>query len=221
MNIEIEKTWKAKLNKYFKTKEWRKLTKFIKKEYQTKTIYPKSKDIFNAFNFTPFNNIKVIILGQDPYHGPKQAHGLSFSVPNEINPPPSLKNIYKEMKSDLLIEKNMTNGNLTSLAKQGVLLLNSVLTVEKNKPGSHAKSGWEEFTNYVIQKISDETENCVFMLWGNYAKQKGSNIDKSKHLMLESTHPSPFSAHNGFFGNKHFSKTNSYLKKHNKKEIDW
>ncbi len=221
MNVKIEKSWENQLKHYFKTEEWKNLASFIKNEYKTKTIYPKPGDIFNSFNSTPFEKVKVIILGQDPYHGPKQAHGLSFSVPDKTTIPPSLKNIYKEIQNDLGINKDLDNGNLESLAKQGVLLLNSVLTVEKGKPGSHAKIGWEEFTDYVIKKLSEEKTHCVFILWGNYAKQKGKNIKKEKHLILESTHPSPFSAYNGFFGNKHFSKTNEYLKKHGKKEIHW
>lgn len=221
MNKNIEKSWKKILKDYFKTNSWNKLNIFIDKEYKNKTIYPSYKNIFKAFHNTPFEKISVVIIGQDPYHNPEKAHGLAFSVPHEITIPPSLKNIYKEIKNDLGVEKYMTSGNLERWAQQGILLLNSVLTVEKNKPGSHTKKGWEEFTSYVIQKISDEKEHCVFILWGNYAKQKGSLIDKTKHLVLESPHPSPFSAYNGFFGNKHFSKTNTYLKKHNKKEIDW
>lgn len=221
MNLYIENNWKSILKEYFKQLEFKKMIDFINKEYKTKSIYPNKRMLFNAFNITPYSQVSVVIIGQDPYHNPDQAHGLCFSVQDGITPPPSLKNIYKEIKNDINIEKDIENGNLTSWAKQGVLLLNSVLTVEENKPGSHAKKGWEEFTNYVIKKISDEKEHCVFILWGNYAKRKGSIIDRNKHLVLESPHPSPFSAYNGFFGNKHFSQTNIYLKKNNKNEINW
>ena len=221
MNIDIEQGWRTVLKDYFHSPEFVTLTEFVKAEYQTKTIYPDLNNIFNAFNSTPFDTVSVVIIGQDPYHNPGQAHGLCFSVPESVTPPPSLKNIYKEITGDLGREKNILNGNLMPWAKQGVLLLNSVLTVQKNNPGSHAKKGWEKFTDHVIQKISDEKEHIVFMLWGNYAKQKGAVIDRSKHLVLESPHPSPFSAYNGFFGNKHFSQTNDYLKKHGKETIEW
>jgi uracil-DNA glycosylase len=187
----------------------------------TKTIYPEQKDIFNAFNATSFGKTNVVIIGQDPYHNPDQAHGLCFSVPDNITPPPSLKNIYKEILFDCGIEKDVTNGDLTNWAEQGVLLLNSVLTVEKNIPGSHAKKGWEEFTSEVIKKISEGRNHVVFFLWGNYAKQKGAAIDRSRHLVLESPHPSPFSAYTGFFGSRHFSQTNDYLKRHGKTSIQW
>ncbi len=221
MNTDIEISWEKVLDDYLKSEKFQDLMNFLDTEYKTKTIYPESKNMFNALNLTPFNDVSVVIIGQDPYHNPDQAHGLCFSVPEGINPPPSLKNISKEIKNDLNIEKDMAEGNLTAWAEQGVLLLNSVLTVEKNKPGSHAKMGWEDFTDDIIKKISDQKEHCVFILWGNYARQKGSVIDREKHLVLESVHPSPFSAYNGFFGNNHFSKTNDYLKKHNKKEINW
>ena len=221
MKVDIEPSWKKVLQEYFETDAWKKLTDFVRKEYQTKTIYPHPKNIFNAFNSTPFDKVSVVIIGQDPYHNPGQAHGLCFSVQDGITPPPSLKNIYKEIYDDTGIHKDFSSGNLSSWAQQGVLLLNSVLSVEKNKPTSHAGKGWEEFTDFVIQKISDEKDHCIFLLWGNYAQQKGSIIDRSKHLVLESAHPSPFSAHRGFFGNKHFSQTNAYLKKHGKKEIQW
>jgi len=221
MNVDIEKNWEKILKSSLETEKFKKLIKFVRAEYKSKTIYPDFKNIFNAFNSTLFDKVSVIILGQDPYHNPEQAHGLSFSVPDGVKVPPSLKNIYKEINSDLNIEKDMILGNLEHWAKQGILLLNSVLTVEENKPGSHRKHGWEEFTTSVIQKISDEHEHCVFLLWGNYGKQKGLIIDRSKHLVLESTHPSPFSAYNGFFGNKHFSQTNTYLKKYGKNEINW
>lgn len=221
MKVQIEPSWKQVLQDYFTHDAFKKLTTFIKSEYKTKTIYPQLKKIFNAFNTTPFEKVSVVIIGQDPYHNKGQAHGLCFSVPDTITPPPSLKNIYKEIENDVHITKDNKRGNLESWAQQGVLLLNSVLTVEQNKPASHAGKGWEEFTDYVIQSISDRKEHVVFLLWGNYAKQKGKIVDKTKHLVLESAHPSPFSAHSGFFGNRHFSRTNKYLQKHNKKPIQW
>lgn len=221
MKVLLPQSWNKILKFYFETEQWRKLWGFIDIEYQNKIIYPKQKDIFNAFHRTSFESTSAVIIGQDPYHGPNQAHGLSFSVPDGIPIPPSLKNIYKEIESDIRINKDFSNGNLESWADQGVLLLNSVLTVEVDNPGSHANKGWEEFTDYVIRQISDEGENIVFLLWGNYAKKKGSNIDQTKHLVLESSHPSPLGAYRGFIGCKHFSKTNEYLKENNKKEIHW
>ena len=221
--VKIEKSWKNILKDFFETDDWKKISNFVKKEYLTKKgkIYPELKNIFKAFELTPFNKVKVIILGQDPYHNPGQAHGLSFSIPKNFPLPPSLKNIYKEIENDLGIKKNYQDGNLEGWAKQGVFLLNAILSVEKNKPTSHSKIGWEKFTDFVIKKLSDERENLVFILWGNYARSKKNLIDSKKHLILESAHPSPFSAHRGFFGNKHFSKTNDYLEKHNLKKIEW
>lgn len=221
MEIFINQSWNKALKPYFETKEWQILSEFIDSEYKNKTIYPDKKDIFSAFEMTSFNKVSVVIIGQDPYYRPHQAHGLSFSVPDGISLPSSLKNIYKEIESDLNIVKDRSNGNLESWARQGILLLNSCLSVEAGNPESHTGKGWEEFTNYVIQKISDEREHIVFLLWGNYAKEKGSIIDRSKHLVLESSHPSPLGAHRGFIGCKHFSKTNNYLMKRNKKEIKW
>lgn len=221
MKLKIEKSWEVVLSDYTNKDSFKTLWAFVENEHKSKDIFPVKENIFNAFSKTPFDKVKVVILGQDPYHGEGQAHGLSFSVPEGVNLPPSLKNIYKEINSDLKVQKDINSGNLEDWADQGVLLLNSVLTVEKAKPGSHAKIGWEEFTDEVIRKISSKKENVVFMLWGNYAKQKGESIDRSKHLVLESAHPSPFSAYNGFFGSKHFSKTNLYLKKKGKKEIEW
>lgn len=221
MKVTIDASWKRVLGEYFSTPEFITLTEFVKKEYQEKTIFPAPKNVFNAFNKTPFDAVKVIILGQDPYHNPGQAHGLSFSVPKGVTPPPSLRNIYKEIQQSIGIEKDTTNGDLTPWAEQGVLLLNAVLTVEKNKPGSHAQQGWEKFTNYVIQQISKNKEHCVFLLWGNYALQKQSLIDSSKHLILTSPHPSPFSAHRGFLGNNHFVLTNKYLKENGEKPVQW
>lgn len=221
METYIPKSWQKILLPYLISKRWKNLKEYIEKEFQKKTIYPVIRDIFKALNIISFDRISVVIIGQDPYHGPGQAHGLSFSVPDGIPLPPSLKNIYKEIESDTGNKKDFTNGNLTSWADQGVLLLNSVLTVEENNPGSHANIGWEEFTDHVIKKISSEKENVVFLLWGNYAKKKGSMIDRSKHLVLESSHPSPLGAYRGFIGCKHFSKTNKYLKENNKREIHW
>lgn len=184
------------------------------------TIYPPKELIFRALELTPFENIKVVILGQDPYHGEGEANGLAFSVNKGVELPPSLRNIYEELKSDMGI-KIPNHGDLTSWAKQGVLLLNSVLTVEKDKPASHRNIGWEEYTDSIIKKISDKKENIVFILWGKYAQSKKDFIDERKHLVISSPHPSPFSANKGFFGSKPFSKTNTYLKSKGKKEIDW
>ncbi len=220
-NINIEPEWKAVLGDYFETSEFIELTDFVKDEYQTKTIYPKPQDIFAAFQKTPFSQVKVIILGQDPYHGENRAHGLSFSVPDGINPPPSLKNIYKEIEQEFGVKKDYSCGNLEIWAKQGVFLLNSVLTVEKGKPASHQKKGWENFTDLVIAKLSEKRENLVFMLWGNFAKSKKVLIDSDKHLILEAAHPSPFSAHNGFFGCNHFKQCNQYLEQNGQNVIDW
>lgn len=193
----------------------------MKDEYNKNTVYPNPKDIFRSFDMCPFDDVKVVIIGQDPYHGPKQANGLCFAVHTDITVPPSLKNIFKEIESDLGIITDKTNGDLTRWAKQGVLLLNATLTVRASSPGSHQDKGWEIFTDAVIKKLSDEKEKLVFILWGNYAKKKGVVIDRDKHLVLESQHPSPFSAYNGFFGCKHFSKTNQYLKENGFGEIDW
>ena len=197
------------------------LKTFLQQQKQAnKTLFPDPDNWFKAFELTPFDKVKVVILGQDPYHGDEQAHGLSFSVPNGVTTPPSLKNIYKELALDLGIKPN-TCGNLERWATQGVLLLNSVLTVEKNTPSSHAKSGWVDFTNGVIDIISTQKQQVVFLLWGAYAQQKTALIDQGKHLVLSAAHPSPFSAHKGFFGCKHFSKANQYLKMHHQKTINW
>jgi uracil-DNA glycosylase len=197
------------------------LDKFLlNEENKKKIIYPDRKNILNSFNCVPFKNLKVVIIGQDPYHGQGQAHGLSFSVMPKVKTPPSLKNIFKELKSDLDIQIP-NNGFLESWAKQGILLLNSVLTVEEKIPASHKNQGWEIFTDKVVEVINFEKENVVFLLWGNYAIKKGINIDRSKHCVLEAPHPSPFSAYKGFFGCKHFSKTNQYLESKNQQVIDW
>ncbi len=221
MNTDIEKSWEIALSEYFKTSSFLDLVKFVKDEYKTFIVYPQQKDIFNAFNLTPLDKVKVVIIGQDPYHNPDQAHGLCFSVKENIKPPPSLRNIYKEIATDIGVDKDITDGFLENWAKQGVLLINSVLTVRKKTPGSHVKKGWEGFTDEVIKQISDNTNNVVFLLWGNYAKKKGLIVDRNKHLVLEAAHPSPFSAYNGFFGCKHFSETNKYLKSKGFDEIVW
>lgn len=219
-NIRIEPSWKEVLEKEFEKPYFTELSDFVREEYVKNKIYPLPKDIFRAFDLCPFDKVKVVILGQDPYHGSKQANGLAFAVDESIALPPSLQNIFKEIESDLgiITEKN---GDLGRLAKQGVLLLNATLTVRAQTPGSHQKKGWEIFTDTVIKALSEEREHIVFMLWGNYAKNKGVIIDRSKHLVLEAAHPSPFSAYSGFFGCKHFSKANAYLKDHELEEIDW
>lgn len=220
MNVQIEETWKQVLKDEFSKDYFIQLTDFVKKEYQTATIYPPGKLIFNAFNLCPFNRVKVVIIGQDPYHGPGQAHGLCFSVNDGIQPPPSLVNIFKEINNDLGKPVPLS-GNLTRWAEQGVLLLNATLTVRVHQAGSHQRKGWEEFTDAVIRKLAEEKSNLVFILWGAYAQKKGSFIDRNKHLVLTSVHPSPLSAYNGFFGNHHFSLTNDYLIKHGIEGIDW
>ena len=220
MNVRIEESWKQKLTPEFEKDYFIKLTEFVRAEYASKTIYPPAKQIFNAFDHCPFDDVKVVIIGQDPYHGPGQAHGLCFSVAEGIPNPPSLQNIFKEIMSDL--GKPMpANGDLTRWARQGVLLLNATLTVQAHQAGSHQRKGWEEFTDAAIRLLAEEREHLVFILWGAYAQKKGAFIDCSKHLVLASAHPSPLSAYNGFFGNKHFSRTNEYLKAHGIAEIEW
>ena len=207
---------KEEVNKeYFKT-----LINYINEEYKEKTIYPKKTEVFNAFKYTDYDNVKVVILGQDPYHGPNQAEGLSFSVSNEVIKPPSLKNIFKELESDLEIPFPEYN-SLKPWAKEGVLLLNAVLTVEEHKPASHANKGWETFTDEIIKILNKKEEPVVFILWGNYAREKKAYITNPIHYVIESPHPSPFSARNGFFGSKPFSKTNEFLKSKGIKEINW
>lgn len=221
MDVKIEQSWKQLLSKEFEQDYFLSIVNFLKKEKTAgKIIYPSGSNIFHAFDTTPFNQVKVIILGQDPYHNPHQAHGLSFSVQEGIAPPPSLINIYKELQEDLNIPIPKT-GNLEKWAKQGVLLLNAALTVEAHKPMSHSKIGWHEFTNDVIRIISEKKEHVVFMLWGGFAKSKQELIDNSKHLILTAAHPSPLSAYNGFFGCHHFSKANTWLKEHGIQPIDW
>ena len=220
MNIQIENSWKEQLNKEFVTPYFQNLIDFVKNEYSKHIIYPPANLIFNAFNRCPFHKIKVVIIGQDPYHGEQQANGLSFSVNDNVKKPPSLVNIFKELKSDLNIEPPI-NGNLERWAEQGVLLLNATLTVRAHAAGSHQKKGWEQFTDAVIHRISSEKENVVFILWGGFAQKKGQIIDTSKHFVIKSAHPSPLSAYNGFWDSKPFSKTNAYLKSIGKEEIIW
>jgi uracil-DNA glycosylase len=221
MDVKIEESWKEVLSTEFSKPYFQQAVTYIKTEKaQGKTIYPPGPLIFNAFDNTPFDTVKVVLLGQDPYHGYGQAHGLSFSVPDGVNPPPSLINIFKELHSDVGIPIPKT-GNLIKWAKQGVLLLNAVLTVRANEAGSHAKIGWMEFTNAVISKISHEKEGIVFLLWGKFAQEKQVLIDETKHYVLKAAHPSPFSADKGFFGCRNFSKTNNYLVKQGKDPIDW
>ncbi|MEI7480454.1 MAG: uracil-DNA glycosylase, partial [bacterium] len=212
-NLNLEPEWYEVLKDYFDSESFKKLFSFVKEEYKSKTVFPNSKDIFRAFWLTPFSEVKVVILGQDPYHDIGQAHGLCFSVPEGIKPPPSLKNIYKEINSDFGVVKDFSSGNLEAWSKQGVFLLNAILTVVAHSPASHRDKGWEEFTDNVIKTISDKNEHVVFMLWGNYARSKKVLIDGTKHLILEAPHPSPFSAYAGFLGCKHLSKCNDYLKK--------
>jgi len=220
MNIKIEKSWARELAPEFEKEYFKKLTSFVREEYLHKKVYPRPENIFNAFNLCSFDNTKVVILGQDPYHGPGQAHGLCFSVQKGVQSPPSLKNIFKEVEDDLGL-KLSGSGDLSSWAKQGVLLLNATLSVQAGLAGSHQHKGWEEFTDSIIKTISDKKENIVFLLWGSFAQGKAPLIDEKKHLILKSPHPSPLSSYRGFFGSKHFSKTNDYLKKNKLKEINW
>ena len=220
INPKIEASWKAILRDEFNKNYFNELKQFLRQEKQQHIIYPIGKEIFNAFNCTPFEKVKVVILGQDPYHGKGQAHGLSFSVPFGIKPPPSLKNIFNELKADLEIPI-AESGNLTSWAKQGVLLLNATLTVRAKQAGSHQNKGWENFTDAVISSLSENKEDLVFLLWGRFAQNKASLIDSKKHYILTAAHPSPFSAYGGFFGCKHFSKTNEILNKNGLETIDW
>ena len=221
MQVKIADSWKNILQPEFEKPYFKELVNFIKLEYQNYTCYPKGKDIFAAFDFCSFSDLKVVIIGQDPYHGPNQANGLCFSVKDEIPHPPSLINIFKEIETDVQ-KKYPQSGNLEKWAKQGVLLLNATLTVRAHQAGSHQKKGWETFTDEVIKQISNEKENIVFLLWGGFAKKKINLIDTKKHFVLTSGHPSPLSANRGYwFGNKHFSKTNDLLKSIKKSEIDW
>ena len=222
MDVKIKAGWKKELGEEFKKEYFSRIVELLHSEKESKRIiYPPGPLIFNAFNLTDFDQVKVVILGQDPYHGAGEAHGLSFSVPPGVKIPPSLKNIYKEIESDLGIKMPKNNGNLTSWATQGVLLLNAALTVRADQPNSHAGIGWQILTDKVIEILSEKKEHLVFILWGNFAKEKAKLIDQSKHLVLTSPHPSPFSANKGFLGCKHFSKTNEYLMKNGIDPIDW
>ena len=220
MRVKIEESWNNVLEKFFNKDYFKLIVEKVRNEYKFNTIYPKGDKIFNAFNLCPFDSLKVVIIGQDPYHGKGQANGLSFSVEKNIKIPPSLKNIFIELKNNYP-EYEYSNGDLTRWANQGVLLLNSILTVRKSEPGSHTNIGWEKFTDFVIKNISSEKSNIVFLLWGKYAQSKSRLIDDNKHLILKSPHPSPFSAHKGFFKNFHFKKTNEYLLLNNIKKINW
>lgn len=220
MDVRIEESWKKELQTEFEKPYFIQLTEFVRSEYASQTIFPPAKLIFNAFEQCSFDQVKVVILGQDPYHGPGQAHGLCFSVNEGVDFPPSLRNIFKEIQADTgaPIPKS---GNLERWAKQGVLLLNATLTVRAHQAGSHQKRGWEQFTDSVIHLVADKLEHVVFILWGNYAISKGEFIDARKHLVLKSVHPSPLSASRGFFGNKQFSTTNQYLKQWGKEPVSW
>lgn len=220
MDVRIESSWKSHLLEEFEKPYFKQLTEFIHSEYASRKIYPPAKLIFNAFNQCPFDQVKVVILGQDPYHGPGQAHGLCFSVNDGMEFPPSLQNIFKEIQNDIGTPVPQS-GNLERWARQGVLLLNATLTVRAHQAGSHQRKGWEQFTDAVIHLIADQLEHVVFILWGNYAISKGSFIDTSRHLVLKSVHPSPLSASRGFFGNHQFSTANNYLAAHGKEPIVW
>ena len=221
MNVKIEESWKEHLSSEFEKPYFAELTNFVRQEYNSTTCYPPARLIFNAFNLCPFDKVKVVIIGQDPYHGPGQAHGLSFSVCDGVAFPPSLQNIFKEIEQDLGIPIPIT-GNLTRWAEQGVLLLNATLTVREHQPASHQRRGWEEFTDAAIKALNADRSHLVFILWGGYARSKASLIDASRHLILQSVHPSPMSANKGgWFGNHHFSRANAYLAIHGQEPIKW
>jgi len=221
MDVKIEQSWKNALSEEFNKDYFVKLTDFVRGEYLSgKTIYPAAKNIFNAFNLCPLDKVQVVIIGQDPYHEPGQAHGLCFSVQGNVELPPSLINIYKEIESDIG-HKSITNGDLTAWANQGVLLLNATLTVRAHAAASHVGHGWETFTDAVIKTVASTRKNIVYMLWGSFAQKKAEVVDKNENLVLCSAHPSPLSAYRGFFGNHHFSKANEYLVAHGKQPIDW
>ncbi len=221
MEVAIEPSWKKALSEEFDKPYFKELASFVKAEYKSDKVYPLPKFIFRAFELCPFDKVKVVILGQDPYHGPGQANGLSFAVDKGLRLPPSLQNIFKEIQREYAEPVRHEDGDLSRWAEQGVLLLNATLTVRAKMPGSHQDKGWEQFTDAVIRALSEQKEHVVFMLWGNYARQKGAHIDRTKHLVLESPHPSPFSANHGFFGNGHFKKANEYLEVHGEELIDW
>lgn len=220
MDVKIEQGWKACLQEEFDKPYFERLTQFVRQEYATTTVYPPGALIFNAFNLCPFDQVRVVIIGQDPYHGPGQAHGLCFSVNDGIPFPPSLVNIFKEVQDDLGTPVPAT-GNLSRWARQGVLLLNATLTVRAHQAGSHQRQGWEEFTDAVIRVLNERRDHLVFILWGSYAQKKGAFIDRNRHLVLSSAHPSPLSAYHGFFGNRHFSRANQYLVEHGETPVQW
>lgn len=221
MDVKIEQSWKDVLSSEFEKDYFKNLTEFVRNEYMSgKTIYPEPKNIFNAFNLCPFDKVRVVIIGQDPYHEPGQAHGLCFSVQNGIDLPPSLVNIYKEIESDIG-HKSITNGDLTAWANQGVLLLNSTLTVRAHAAASHSGHGWEQFTDAVIRAVAQNRKNIVYMLWGSFAQKKADFVDDTQNLVLKSAHPSPLSAYRGFFGNHHFSRANEYLVEKGFEPINW
>ncbi|VAW29247.1 Uracil-DNA glycosylase, family 1 [hydrothermal vent metagenome] len=220
MDIKLEETWKEELSNEFDKDYFINLVQFVKLEYSAYQIFPPGEQIFSAFDHCSFNNTKVVIIGQDPYHGARQANGLCFSVADGVRKPPSLQNIFKEIASDLG-KPIPESGNLERWASQGVLMLNATLTVRASTPGSHQNKGWEKFTDAVIKSLNEQKSSLVFLLWGAYAQKKGAIIDRTKHMVLESAHPSPFAAHRGFFGNKHFSKCNAYLSQKGLAEINW
>lgn len=221
MEVKIDPSWKEHLEEEFEKPYFKELAEFVRDEYKSGVVYPPPKNIFRAFELCPFEKVEVVILGQDPYHGPGQANGLSFAVGRDVAIPPSLQNIFKEIEKEFGKPIATRDGDLSRWAVQGVLLLNATLTVRARAAGSHQDRGWEEFSGAVVKKLSEEREHLVFMLWGNYARARGVHISREKHLVLESAHPSPFSAHSGFFGNNHFKKANEYLEAHGKKPIDW
>ncbi|MGV3504222.1 MAG: uracil-DNA glycosylase [Adhaeribacter sp.] len=220
MNVKIEESWRQVLQAEFEMPYFQQLTQFVREEYAHHQVYPPAPLIFNAFNHTPFDQVKVVLIGQDPYHGAGQAHGLAFSVQEGVKPPPSLRNIFKEIKADIGHDIP-TSGSLVRWADQGVFLLNATLTVRAGSPGSHQNKGWELFTDAVIRELSAQKQGLVFLLWGAYAQKKGAIIDAGKHHVLKAAHPSPFAADKGFFGCRHFSKTNDYLRKQGQQEIAW
>ncbi len=221
MNVKIEPSWKQVLSPEFEADYFRNLAEFVKAQYLQSVVYPPPKFIFRAFELTPFDAVKVVIIGQDPYHGKGQANGLCFAVNRGVRLPPSVQNIYKEIQYDLGQPSRYPHGDLEGWAKKGVLLLNATLTVSEKNPGSHQKKGWEQFTDAVIQVLSEQKQHLVFILWGAYAQKKGAMIDETNHLVIKSPHPSPFSAHTGFFGSKPFSQCNAYLAQHHLTPIDW
>ncbi|MBG8555351.1 uracil-DNA glycosylase [Hymenobacter guriensis] len=221
MTVKIEESWRKALQPEFEKPYFQHLTTFLRGEYATATVYPPGPQIFHAFESCPFDAVKVVILGQDPYHGRGQAHGLSFSVAEGVRTPPSLQNIFKELQEDIPATPPPPNGNLDRWARQGVLLLNATLTVRAGEPGSHQKKGWEQFTDAAIQQVSEQKENVVFILWGAYAQKKGEIIDTRKHLVLKAAHPSPYAADRGFFGSRPFSQANAYLAQHGQEPIVW